>query len=171
VTQIISPYVDFSHVPPDRLALASERGTRVHTACAAHAQGLFMLGLPPDITGYVDSFRRWFDHVVDHVILVEERLADDAMGYHGQPDILVAAKHGETLLVDYKTPVAKSKSWRLQMAAYKRLCELAGYAPDRCGSLRLSPEGKTPAMQWYENSAQDITLFLQALNLWRFFYA
>jgi len=171
VTQILNPYVDFSNVPHDRLVLASERGTLVHEACAALAQGVFLMDIQPEISGYVESFRRWFYPVVDDVLLIETRLADEAMGYHGQPDILVRSKHGEILLVDYKTPLALSKSWRLQMAAYKRLCEMAGFAPDRCGSLRLSPEGKTPAMQWYENSAQDITLFLQALNLWRFFYA
>lgn len=172
-TQVLQRYVDFSQVPPDRLALAAERGTQVHEACAMYAQGLFsVMVLDNEIAGYVDSFRRWFDRVVDVVILCETRLLDEAMAFHGQPDILVKAKHGEILLVDYKTPVALSKSWRLQMAAYRHLCELAGHVPDRCGSLRLSPDGKAPKMNWYEEeSAQDLNIFLCALNVHRFFNA
>lgn len=171
-TQVLQRYVDFSQVPPDRLALASERGTRVHEACAMYAQGLFsVMVLDNEIAGYVDSFRRWFDCVVAEVIMCETRLIDDALAFHGQPDILVKTPHGGILLVDYKTPLAKAKSWRLQMAAYRHLCVLAGHTPDRCGSLRLSPDGGTPKMEWYEDSAQDFNIFLCALQVHRFFNA
>jgi hypothetical protein len=169
VTSVISPWVDFSHVPPDRLELASERGTRVHTACAAFAMGFPPGGLQEGDRGYLQSYERWFFATVKKVILVEERLVHTALGYHGQIDLFVEAYSGEFLLPDLKTPLAKSKGWRVQMAGYRELCIVNGYKVDRVGSLRLSPEGKPPKMDWYEEGAQDFTVFLSCLNATRFF--
>lgn len=171
VTEVISPYTDFSRIPTDVLQKASKRGTAVHDICLLRiARGEFVMGIDPDHQGYIDSFRRWFDKIVDTVIATEERLADIAFGFHGQIDLLVKAKHGEILLPDLKTPLSKSKAWRVQMAGYKHLVDISDYPnPDRVGSLRLSPEGKTPSMEWYEKGAEDFNIFLSALNCYRFF--
>lgn len=170
VTEVLSPWADFSHIPPDRLEAAAERGTAVHNACFAYAAGLPTVGLRADVEPYVISFRRWFDRVVDRVILCEERITDDRHGYHGEPDLLIAAKHAENILIDAKTPVTKIKTWRVQLAAYKNLCENYTSLPiDRVGSLRLSPDGKTPKMDYYDYQAQDFNVFLSALNAYRFF--
>jgi hypothetical protein len=170
VTEVIAPWVDFSRIAPDTLQAAADRGTAVHSACAMHAQGMWSFVTPPEIVGYVDSFRRWFDKMVGEVVLVEERLFDEANGFSGQLDLLVATKQGELWMPDLKTPMALSKSWRVQIAAYKFLAEISGNKPDRCGSLRLRRDGKIPAMDWYEGSAaQDFNIFLSALNCWRFF--
>lgn len=170
VTEALSPWADFSHVPPAVLQAAADRGTAVHNACAAYASGLPVLGLAPEAAPYFASFRRWFDHVVDEILLCEERLTDDVFGYHGEPDILVKSKHQEIILVDLKTPVTKTKTWRIQLAAYKNLVEKnKGVTVDRVGSLRLSPEGETPKMDYYEYQAQDFNIFLSALNTYRFF--
>lgn len=169
VTETIKPWIDFSKIPPAVLQHAATRGTCVHDACFIHARGLWAPA-EPDIAGYVNSFKKWFDHVVKEVYFIETRLVDDVFGYHGEPDILVLSKHGEVMLVDLKTPLAKSKSWRLQMAGYKRLIEISSFPnPQKVGSLRVSPEGKTPRMDWYDESAQDLNLFLMALNLHKFF--
>jgi hypothetical protein len=60
VTEILSPYNDFSHVPADVLEAAAARGTEVHLFCAAYAQGIWSAP-PAEIAGYCDSFRAWFD--------------------------------------------------------------------------------------------------------------
>lgn len=152
------------------LQAAAERGTAVHEACAMHAQGMWSFVTPPAIVGYVDSFRRWFDKIVGEVLLVEERLFDEANGYCGQIDLLVSTKGGELWLVDLKSPVTLSKSWRVQIASYKNLVEINGHKLDRAGSLRLRKDGGIPAMDWYEGSAaQDFNIFLSALNCFRFF--
>jgi len=172
VTEVIEPWVDFSRIPPGTLQAAADRGTLVHEACAMHAQGLWSIGNPPEIAGYVASFRRWFDQIVTEVILVEERLFDYALGYCGQIDLVVRVKGGETWLVDLKSPVTLSKSWRVQLAAYQYLCEKSGVTVDRSGSLRLRNDGKIPKMDWYEGSAtQDFNIFLSALNCHRYFKA
>jgi hypothetical protein len=170
VTEALQPWADFSKVPPAVLQAAADRGTAVHQACAAYAAALPVFGLPPEVEPYFNSFRRWFDHVVDEVLLCEERLTDEDFGYHGEPDTVVKSKHQEIILVDLKTPVTKTKTWRVQLAAYKNLVEkYKGVKVDRVGSLRLSPEGKTPKMDYYEYQAQDFNIFLSSLNCYRFF--
>lgn len=170
VTEVNEPWVDFSKVPSAVLQAASERGTAVHEACALYAQGVPMLAIPDAISGYVDSFKGWFDRMIMEVILVEERLFDDANGYNGQLDLVARTKGCEVWLVDLKSPVTLSKSWRVQLAAYKSLCEKHGIKVDRAGTLRLRADGKTPRVDWYEGSAtKDFNIFLSALNCHRYF--
>jgi hypothetical protein len=170
VTKVLQPYADFSMIKPDVLQAASERGTAVHDACFAYATGLPSFGMDDDVKGYFESFKRWFDAMVKEVLLCEIRLIDEQHGFHGEPDLVVKAKNGEVMLIDVKTPISKSKGWRLQMAGYARLCTLNGYEIDRIGSLRLHPEGKVPKVDWYEeHRMQDFAVFLSALNVYRFF--
>ena len=176
VTEVINPWVDWSKIPPAMLQAAADRGTAIHDVCLNfHAKGLPYLGaIQDDAKGYIKSFDRWFDKIVGEVLLVEERLFDDANGYCGQIDLLVQTKQGEIWLVDLKSPVILSKSWKVQIAAYGRLCDLWSVKNnvniDRCGSLRLRKDGGIPAMDWYEGSAlQDFNIFLSALNCFRFF--
>ena len=69
VTAILSPYSDFSKVPPDTLAAAGERGTAVHKFCEAYALG-FYYPLIPELAGYGESFKSWFKAYVVEVLAV-----------------------------------------------------------------------------------------------------
>lgn len=169
VTEVIDPYADFSRVPSGTLAAAADRGTRVHGICAAIARGLWVPPVPDEYSAYIASFRRWIKNQVVEVILCEERLVDDDLVFSGQIDLLVRLQGGDIALVDLKTPVSLQKAWRVQLAAYYRLCCRNGFKPDRVGSLRLSPDGGTARMEWYEETASDLNVFLQALNVDRFF--
>jgi hypothetical protein len=173
VTQTLNIWANFDHVPEDVLQAAADRGTLVHEICTRLALGIPYFPLTNAhraVQGYIDSFRRWQDKVVQDVLMVQRRLVDPAYAYHGELDLLVQAKHGEILLVDLKSPVAKSKTWRLQLAAYDRLLQsVEGIKADRIGSLRLDCDGKTPKMDYYERSNNDLAVFLSALNVHRFF--
>lgn len=169
VTQVLSPYSDFSHIPAAVLEAASARGTAVHDVCATIARGLPVMNQPPETIGYVDSYRRWFDLMVDDVLFVETRLVDPDLGYNGEPDLVIKAKNQEVILIDNKTPVQLVRSWQLQCAGYFNLVEKQGITPKRSGSLRLDPKGGIAKMKYYENNLNDFNLFLQALNLFRFF--
>lgn len=167
-TEIISPWTDFSKIPEATLQFAAERGSAVHEYCARIAKGEFLVSIAMECALYVVSFRRWFDSQVDEVILSEERLTDPTLGYTGQIDLLVRLKEGVVVLVDLKTPVTSVQTWKMQLAAYRNLVIKAGYLPERCGSLQLSPEGKAPRMRWYEDRATDLNAFLSALNVYRY---
>ncbi|MFH2041792.1 MAG: Dna2/Cas4 domain-containing protein [Acidobacteriota bacterium] len=175
VTTVLSPFADFSRVPPDVLEAACERGTAVHTFCAAyaaaHAIGIWAMAMPvpEELRGYFDSFRLWFDVIVSEVISVEEELIDDSFGFCGHPDLVVKSQQGETLLVDLKSTLMHPRTFQLQCAAYTHLIEKKhGIKIDRAGTLHLSKEGKAPQMRWTENNREAITIFLQLLSVHNF---
>lgn len=169
VTMILSPYADFSMVPPDVLANAAARGSLVHQACAAIAQDIWISELSEDCRGYVDSFSYWLDATAPEILATEIELVDPVHSYHGHPDLI--CKIGEDVVViDYKTPVSVSPSWRLQLAAYLRLALVSGYRANRTAVLRLSSDGKRPIFdEFTATTARDFAVFLNALSVWRYF--
>jgi len=168
VTTILGLYFDKTKINPSRLEYASSRGTEVHAICGAIAKKIWVPTIPPDCAGYVLSFQTWFNANVRKVIFVEKEFIDTIHGYKGHPDIVVVLVDNSTILVDLKTPLQKIKIWRGQMAAYKNLVEQE-IKIDRIGSLRLSPHGRPPVFDEYQDSAMDFTAFLAALSAYRYF--
>jgi len=169
VTEIISPWSGLDKIPEATLQHAAERGTAVHEYCSRIAEGQFVMNVSEECRPYVDSFQLWFDSIVKETILSETRMTDENLGFTGQIDLLVKTKDGIILLADIKTPAQSQPTWPLQCAAYNHLCELNGYKPDKIGCLQLSPEGKAPKMNFYNNPLQHFNVFLQALNLFNYF--
>lgn len=171
VTQIISPHVDFSMIPPTVMEIATARGSMVHDLCARHAQGEW---IPPglireDCKGYFDSFLQWFE-LVETIHLVEEELIDEAYQFCGHPDMIVTMiGRKRPQVVDLKTPVSRAKSWKLQIAAYNRLAEVKGWHVKQSGTLRLSPKGRPPTYDEYTDSTGDFNVFLSCLMSWKYF--
>ena len=149
---------------------AAARGTMVHRICAAIILGLWVMHIPDECLGYVDSFRLWLPAVAD-VVLVEAELIDDELGFLGHPDLIVRMKGDSGLSVcDLKTPVVLNRLWKAQLAAYRHLAEHNGYGPiERVFSLRLSPEGRMPKLDEYFSVNNDFAAFLSALNAYRYF--
>jgi len=139
VTRVLGPYIDWSHVPPDRLRSAGERGTRVHNACEAIAQDVWPV-YQDDIKGYVKSFESWYKMMGPTVILVEPELVSEIYGFMGHPDLVLGIGHG-TWLIDIKTPVTISKTWGPQLGAYDHLVSKSGITCNRVGFLQLHPKG------------------------------
>lgn len=170
VTAILSPFVDYSHVPAHILERASLRGSRVHGICAARLRGLWHPPVTPDVAGYVRSFDAWARHVSD-VILVEAELEDTALGYCGHPDLLVRMRGEQELSgIDLKTPRLCMPTWRGQLAAYGNLFEANGHSVSRLASLRLSPDGGAAKFDEYTGTRRaDFAAFMSALNAYRYF--
>jgi len=170
VTQVLSPWSDFSRISEDVLARAAERGTQVHRICAAIALGLWVPNIPPECAGYVLSFQAWLT-VVQDVIFCEERLHDPVYGFNGMPDMIVRIKgdSGHSLL-DLKSPAAVAPTWRIQLAAYQRLAEANGYNISRVFSLRLDKNGGRAKVDEYTGtSANDLRVFLACLTAFKHF--
>jgi hypothetical protein len=166
VTEVLSPYVDFSRIAPDVLEAASDRGVRVHNCCAAYAKRIYVGPVDADCNGYVESFLVWFNKYVATVLAVEFELVSP-FGYVGHADLIVRLKDGRVAVVDLKTPLAGSKTWKAQIAAYKRAA--TEFSPDVAGTLQLHPEGKAPKMTWLEDEVMAFNAFLSALNAQRYF--
>ncbi len=171
VTEILSPYADFSRVPPEVLEAACARGTAVHSFCAAYARGIWA-EKPPEIAGYCDSFRAWFDRYVIEALSIEEEFVNLEWGYIGHPDLIVKLGGVDIGLVfaviDNKTPITHLRIWECQLAAYfkaalKRFPELK-----RAGSLQLSRDGSLPKMKWVRDINGAFNAFAGLLTGWRY---
>jgi hypothetical protein len=167
---VFKHWFNFDRIPEDILEAAKIRGTDVHAICAGIALGFPPLSVPAEYQGYIDSFLRWRDLMVDEVLLVEERLVDPVLGYHGTPDLLIRSRQGELILPDLKTPAALMPTWKWQLPAYDHLAkENKGLKIDRCGSLRLKADGGPASMAYYEDRdrRRNFMVFLSALTVYK----
>lgn len=166
VTQVLSPWCDFSRVNPTVLAAAADRGNKVHLACSNYASGFMVPPLADGEQGYYDSFRRWFDSTIEETITVEHEYRCEVYKFMGHPDLVCRLKgDSRVCVVDYKTPLTTKPSWKLQLAAYAHLTKA-----ERCFTLRLSPYGKHGIIDENSNWDHDFSIFCNALTVWRFFH-
>lgn len=173
VSAILKPFVDYSEIPADRLELARDRGIRLHAAFASYALMVWSPKLPAKDRGYFDSFKRWFDQYVVKVHAVEKQLLDDAFGFIGTPDFIgeLSMPAGTFLMtvVDWKTPLTPSRTWKAQANAYLHLAKKAGYPAQLSGILQPDPDGNIARMTWVKNEAKHFAAFVSALNCHRYF--
>ena len=168
VTEVLGKYVNWSRIPDRRLYEACQRGQIVHAACGASALGGYVAPLPDAYAGYFKSFRRWFDHNVKRVLMAEQTLTNGNFCFTGRPDLVVELINGLVLLVDLKTPLAESKTWRVQLAAYWYLLDKPKIITvDSSASLRLKPNGAEAVAVRYDDWLADFDIFLSALNAHR----
>jgi hypothetical protein len=172
VTEILSPYADFSAVPPDVLQAAADRGVEVHAACAAYAHNLW-LPVPDNLDGYVRSFKAWFDSYIVEVLAVEEEVIHPAFGYIGHVDLIATVagiRPKQTVcVIDYKSPVTASRSWNCQIAAYLEASK-DRYGTEIAGALMLKKDGSLPKMIWLENGNQAFAAFTGALSAYNYIH-
>lgn len=173
VTQVLGCFTDFSRVRPEVLARATERGKQVHGAIAAHLLGLWVPPLDDTVQPYFDSFRRWADIMIDRVLFVEKEIICNCYDYIGHVDAgLIVKNESHTTIIDWKSPITESKTWRGQNAAYLHLSDCHTKFPKvtRCGSVMLSPKGRTAKLKEHtEFQAQCFNAFLGALQAYKFF--
>ena len=171
VTEVLGKYVDFTRIPDQIMYEACQRGKLVHSAAAALALGTWHKPLPDLYEGYFQSFKRWYHHHVEEAILVEHRLTDSVLGYTGQLDLLALLINGQFALVDLKTPITESKTWKVQLATYKHLAEEEGHRVDY--GLVVQPKASgaeakaIPYMPDSMAAVGDFSVFLCALTAHR----
>ncbi len=101
VTEVLSPWQDFSRVRPDVLEMARDRGSKVYQICAALALDLWVPEVPAECAPYIDSFLGWFP-VVEKVVAVEPELVCPKFRFKGHPDLICVIR-GDKGLVHYGT--------------------------------------------------------------------
>lgn len=180
VTEILAPYNDYSHIPPDVLQRAADRGTRAHEYCrqyaaawALHAADMFDVDeIASDCMPYVMSYIQWHDANVKHVSHQEQRLNCDVIRISGQLDMIVTLHYDDLSIktvIDLKTPQDAKKSWPLQLAAYQYLAEQNGITVHRRAVLQLPKNGGKATLINYDDDQNDLRLFLGAVDLyWHF---
>ena len=129
---------DMRAIPIDTLANACIRGTKVHDYCEAYIKGLFMPEIEPEYQPYVGAFIAWAEDNIHQLLYSGVRLYDDTLRFSGEYDCIVVLKGSKQIaLLDLKTSANASKSWPIQLAAYKHLCDVNGYDVESVMNIHL----------------------------------
>lgn len=152
-----------SAVNPDVLKKAADRGTRAHLAIDAIIKGI---GVLPDSTidGYIHSFNSWYTN--KKFIDMPKRAYCDDILITGLFDGIYEDNQ-ELVLVDFKTPMKESRTWRLQLSAYAYLARKNGFNIKRIEAVKLDRYGSVPRVFVYE---EDFPMYLNCLQVYRQFF-
>jgi len=169
VTEILKRYGDYADIPEFILNNAADRGDRVHAYCEKYVRGHDLTDINPDCYAYVKAFCDWYDEVVEEVLFCERRLYSKISNFSGKVDLVVKL-HGDECysIVDLKTTVDTHRTWHLQTAAYRLLCQENHFEVDRRLILQLKKTGCHSVIE-YKQHIRDTELFLNALSLHNFF--
>ena len=172
VTQVLEPFSKLHLIDKEVVQRAADRGTRVHKFCTLYALNLLVTDVDHDCKPYFESFKTWFDNMVSKVLLAPFRINSAKYRLSGEFDLVVTLK-GEckAVLLDLKTPASESPSWALQTAAYSMLLrDEAKSVVERRAALRLCKMGLAAAFVEYTDHDGDEKKYLNALELYRYFY-
>jgi len=165
VTDVLFPFSGLKSIDPLILQRAAERGTKVHEIIEAIIEGLGTPVITPDVDGYITSFQKWMPK---KFVQKPERFFCNDLMLTGECDGIYDDEEGDGLvLVDFKTPVNESKTWRLQGSAYAYLARKAGYEIKRIEFVKLSKTGSAPKVYIYE---EDFEMYLKCLDVYKMFY-
>lgn len=109
---------DLKDVPWRERDAAANRGTEVHKLAERLVKGE-EVEVPPELSGYVDSYIRFLDEWQPKPVLVEATVANLRWKYAGQLDLVADLPNGERAVMDLKTSKGVYPEVSLQCAAYR----------------------------------------------------
>lgn len=166
VTQVLDRLVDWRHVDRSVLDAAAEFGSHVHQAVDLWNRGVLdEEDLDPALTPYVDGWRKFLADTQATLIASEARLACRLPGYAGTADAILTLG-GRVCLVDIKTG-AVPRTVGPQTAAYANAWDEANPRHRIRRRFALALDGSSYSLRECNNPA-DWSVFLSALNCWRF---
>lgn len=164
VTDILFCYSCLGDIDKSVLKRAADRGTLIHNAADCIIADIPMDDIPDEYTGYINSFKLWMDGKT--FLSKPARFYDDELMITGECDGLYQQNDIITLF-DLKTPVREGSTWGMQGAAYAYLAKKLGYQIDRVEFIKLSKEGRYPAVYQYPDV---IASFLTCLEMYRKYF-
>lgn len=169
VTDVLGILQDFSHVDDDVLERARQFGQHVHQAINLfNRDELDWQSLHPALVPFVERWRAFLAQSGAVVIASEKPVVHEKLGYAGTPDVVLAWSK-RTVIPDIKVTAAVPRTVGAQTAAYAKAYQAmhGGREPARCcihltdGRYRV--HARTDPADW--------SIFLSALNCWRFIHA
>lgn len=170
VTACLYPFSGMSTINASILANAGHRGTLVHQICDCIINGIGYENAIEDLKmiyggeGYIESFKQWYND--QKFMDLPRRFFCNELMITGEIDGLYKNETGFTL-VDFKTPLKESITWKLQGSAYNYLCLKSGINITKIEFIRLKKDGKSP--QTYEYTP-DFETYKKCLDLYRLFF-
>ncbi len=173
VTTILHGFGGYENIPPEILEKAAVRGTEAHEGCFRHALGIWSpIPVSEDARGYVESFQAWADKYLDRVLHAEEEFIDPTYRVKGHPDLVCFLRHeSRPVVIDYKTPVTRNRTWCLQLAGYLHLVREAGIDASRAFVLQLNRDGRPARAVSYEEQGRDLAAFLAAAQAFNYIHS
>jgi hypothetical protein len=155
VSDILSPFNDFSSIDPAVLANKARIGTEVHQAIADDINDEFPIP-GPGCLGYFNSYLRWKGQLNPKFLQSEQRYFCDKKMISGQIDCLVdfGLISGLPTLIDFKTSAQESlETWTMQAHLYNHLLAENGIEVNPTFLfIKLNKEGKLPDVFSYHYS-------------------
>lgn len=170
VTEALYPFSGLGAVDKAVLENAARRGTKVHEICekiCAGEETYWMM--TPEVQGYVDSFRKWWDKG-HKIVKIEQRFYDDELLITGAVDLIVENDKGDGVeIIDIKTPLKQSPTWLLQGCAYAYMAKKHGYNVTAIKFLQVNKFGKEPKLYEYDYET-GIDLYRCVLKVYNHFF-
>ena len=170
VTQALAGFYDWSAVHPDVLALAQDRGTRVHKATELFDHGtLDWSTVDEEVAPYLDAWARFREERKFKPLFIERRMYHPIYAYAGTMDRAGLIDSDEVpAVLDIKAVSKLSPVTGPQTAAYRELADVQlGFKAKRRMAVQLLPNGRY-VCEPYRDSL-DLPVFLAQVSTfyWR----
>jgi len=165
VTDVLQPYIDTRFFKE----IHRVRGSEAHRVITCRLNNSWFKPINPAWQGYIDSSMRWCDKNIKEVIQTETRYQDDLYKFTGKLDLVALLVDDRIALIDFKTAVAESRTWKLQTGGYKLLYEKnnPGKTIDVRIAVRAREDGSKKALvNEYTDHVTDQNRFLYANDLY-----
>jgi hypothetical protein len=170
ILKILDPEA-YSNVPSGVLAVAAERGERLHRLCLSYLASLDGLCEKPseiraeDAAAYL-SFQRWVELNQVKPVAIEEPSVCTQYQYRGTPDALVTFGLKQILvLIDLKFTAAIQRTNKVQIQAYSKL-DLYKEAKQLM-LIHITPKDGHLKQDTIKPDPRDWAAFLNALSVHR----
>lgn len=179
VTTPLAIFNGYANIPIHILENAADRGTRVHYYCNLYANTMLFEEIDENCLPYVQAFIKWFDEHVESVAFTEKRLFCDEYMIQGQPDLVCRIKTQQYqygyVLVDIKTSSKYSKTWDLQTAAYKSLCERNNFDIQERMIVHLHKDATFDVIEYKDHELEgkyleQLSIYRACLKAYRYFF-
>ncbi len=150
----------------------AEIGTSLHNVCHLfNRDQSFEMPVTSQIGQMFNTYRRWFEKVIDTVVETEQLVISKKFGYAGTFDLLAVLKGDVTpSVIDLKTSKDFWPTMALQLAAYREALLEEGKEVNRRLVVRIDKlETEKLEVKEYIKHARDFNAFLAALSLFRYF--
>jgi len=170
VSEVFSHYTkpSYAGISLEEIIKKEEKQSYVKSRCLAIATNIFQIEEESEHNGYIQSFRKWFDVNVSQVVCTDKILFDDVNRFTGRLDIIYKNHDLNDVSLTIKTSYP-SKSWALQLAAYRRLCNVNAMNTTKNIILKLSKKGDIASEFECENIEQSWEMFNNILQGWHYF--
>lgn len=168
VTQVLDPLQMLDGIPWEVLEAARIFGNNVHYACHFHNIGtLDWSSLDEVLAAYVRGYLKFLAETSFVVLASEERVASPKMGYAGTLDIR-GILNRKKALIDIKSTATLPRTVGPQTAAYEACIKESGEHNQARYCLHLKPDAYNCVPLKDGRGVTDMTVFISALNIWRF---